>query len=295
MSKDKKDFEFEGVKYFVKRPTSKVSGEASRIYSVEFTKCIREGLMTKEKMKAFLLEHGVWTKEQEEKEKNISKQINELELEIYKSGPDRKRVSLKEGREKAIKIKELRNDYMNLISQRQSYESNTAESIADNARFDYLVSECTFKEDGTKVYNSYDDYQVKSNEDLAYQAASTLAQMIYALEDDYAKKLPENQFLSAFNLINEDLRLVDKDGNLVDKEGRRISKEGFYLDKDGNRVDINGNRLSEDGLFDLDLVYLDEDGNEIKPKSLLVEKAQDEVAQEVSSEVPLESVAEEPV
>jgi hypothetical protein len=251
-----------GKNYVVKVPPSKVLQQGTKIYSIEFTKCLQDGLMTKAKMKDFLMEHGVWTQAQEEKEKSIGKEINQLELEIYKGTPGQKR-NLKEGREKALKIKELRNEYIVLITERQSYEANTAEAIADNVRFDYLVSESIFNEDGTKVYSSFEDYQSRSSEDLAYEGASALAQIMYSLEDDFAKKLPENKFLATFGLVDEKLRLIDKDGNLVDRDFRKISEDGYYLDQDGNRVDRNGNKLNEDGTLDLEAVYLDDDGNEI--------------------------------
>ena len=261
-----KEFELDGVEYLVKSPGTKATQEAKRRYSSEFFRCIDEGILTKAQAKERLVKCGVWTDEEDEKEKKIVNEINEIELDLYRGNKSSKRMSIQEGKEKALKIKKLRGEYLDLVSERQSYESNTAESIADNLRFDFLVSECTFKKDGTKVYNSYEDYQDRAEEPLAYTAASTLAQMIYSLEDDFAKKLPENQFLSMFGLVDEELRLINKDGKLVDSDGRLISEEGFYLNEEGNRVDKDGNRLTEDGLFDIDVVYVDEEGNEIEPK-----------------------------
>jgi len=289
--KDKREFEFEGNKFFVKKPGSKVSQHAQRIYSAEFMKCLNEGLMVRAKLKKFLQEHGVWTEAQEEEEKDISKQINDIEVEIYRGGKDRKTMTLSEGREKAIKMKELRNKYSALISERQSYESNTAESMADNARFDFLVSECTFNEDGTKVYNSYEDYQLKSGEEFAYESAATLAQLMYSLEEDYAKKLPENQFLLRFGLVDDELRLINKSGHLIDREGRLINEEGYYVTEDGSRVDRDGNSLTEDGLLGMEVVYTDDDGQTVQPKE---SKVEEEPVAEEPVEAPATEVAVEP-
>ena len=285
MSENKK-FTFEDKEYSVVRPSAKVTQAAQRLYSAEFMKCINEGLMVKPKLKQFLEEHGIWTKDQEKKEKEIADEINALELELYRGGGKGKKITLTEGKEKALKIKELRASYMELIAERQSYESNTAESVADNARFDYLVSECTLNADGTKVYNSFEDYQSKSSDDLAYTAASNLAQLIYALEDDYIKKLPENHFLSTFGLVDEELRLVNKEGKLVDKEGRVINDEGHYLDKDGNRVDKFGNPLTEDGFFEFDITYVDDEGKEVVPKDVEEEESEDEAEEVEVSTIP---------
>jgi hypothetical protein len=286
---DSKEFTVDGKSYVVKRPSPKASQKAQNFYSIEFTKNIKSGLMTKAQMKTFLLEHGVWTKEKDIEEEKIAKKIQELELEIYRGNPNRKKITLKEGREKALEIKQERSKYMDLILQRQSYEANTAEALADNARFDFLVSECTFNSDGTRVYNSYEDYQVRGDESVAYEAASTLAQMVYALEDDYSKKLPENQFLLAFGLVDENLRLVNDKGDFVDSEYRKINEKGYYLDENNNRVDKFGNRLTEDGLFDLDVVYIDDNGKEIRPKSKPENEKDDKVSEEKAIE-PVEEV-----
>ena len=292
--KDERTFTVNEKNYLIKKPTSRVSQEAQRVYSSEFMKSLEQGLMVKAKLKKFLQDHGVWTEEQEKEEERISKKINQLEVELYKGGKDKKRISLAEGKAKAIEMKDLRLKYAQLIAERQSYESNTAESMADNARFDFLVSECTFNEDGTKVYSSYEDYQVRSNEELAYEAASTLAQFLYSLEDDFAKKLPENQFLLRFGLVDDELRLVNSKGHLVDKEGRLIDENGYYVDENGQRVDREGNRLSEDGLLDLDVVYVDDEGNPVEPSKEKEEKVEvSEVEEEAQVPEPTTEAVEE--
>lgn len=258
-----KNFEFEDKKYVVKSPSASASREANRVYSLEFTKCLDQGLMDKKQMINFLESKGVWSKEKQNKEDAYKKKIYDLEVELYRGTPGKKRMTLAEGKAKALEIKKLRNEYISLITDRQEYEANTANAMADNARFDFLVSQCVFTEDGQKVYNSYEEYQQKSDEDLAYTAASTLAQMLYDLEEDFAKKLPENQFLRKFKLVNDDLQLIDKDGNLVDLEGRRINEEGYYIDGDGKRVDKRGNPIGEDGFLEFDVVFTDDDGNDI--------------------------------
>lgn len=274
------EFEVDGTKYQIKSPSSRVTQEASRRYSIEFTKCLREGIMTQEQMKDFLMEHKVWTEEDEKEEQEITKKIADLEVEIFRGSPRKKKVTLEEGRKKSLEMRELRSRYANLLSERQSYESNTAENIADNARFDFLVSECTFNEDNTKVYNSYEDYLEKSSDELAFTAASVLAKNMYQLDDNFQKNLPENRFLSMFGLIDEDMRLIDKDGNLVDEDYRKINELGHYIDEDGSRVDKFGNPLTEDGIFDLQAVYVDEKGKKILPKTAKVEEAPKEEVEE---------------
>jgi len=159
-----------------------------------------------------------------------------------------------------------RSELRDLIAERISLEQNTAESISDNARFDYLVANCTFYENGQKVYNSIDEYQSRADAEPAFTAASTLAAMLYSVDKDFESKLPENKFLKMFNYVNEDLSLVNKDGETVDLEGRRIDKNGFYLNDEGKRVDKDGNLLDETGNYVPTVEYITEDEEEKKEK-----------------------------
>jgi hypothetical protein len=131
-----------------------------------------------------------------------------------------------------------------------SLEENTAESLADNSRFDFLVAHCTFHENGEKVYKDMEDYNSKSADEIAFAAASELATIMYALDSDFEKNLPENKWLKSKELVNDDLALVNKDGKRVDVEGRIIDENGYYLDEQGERIDKSGHRLSEDGFYE---------------------------------------------
>ena len=147
-------------------------------------------------------------------------------------------------------MKKLRIELRNLISERLSLEENTAEALSDNARFDYFVAHCTFYKDSDKrVYNSVEDYNSKSSDAIAFTAASMLGNILYNLDSDFEKNLPENKWLSTFNLSDDKGNLVNSDGQQVDSEGRVINELGHFLDEKGNRVDANGVPLDEDGNY----------------------------------------------
>ncbi|MEK9738979.1 MAG: hypothetical protein VW438_04525, partial [Euryarchaeota archaeon] len=155
-----------------------------------------------------------------------------------------------EGKELALEMKKLRIELRNLISERLSLEENTAEALSDNARFDYFVAHCTFYKDSDKrVYNSVEDYNSKSSDTIAFTAASMLGNILYNLDSDFEKNLPENKWLSTFNLSDDKGNLVNSDGQQVDSEGRTINELGHFIDDKGNRVDANGVPLDEDGNY----------------------------------------------
>ena len=117
------------------------------------------------------------------------------------------------------------------------------------------------------MYKSLDDYSEKSDGEIAFGAASALAEMMYSIDKDFESNLPENKFLKEFNFVNEDLSLVNSDGKTVDLEGRLINILGQYVDSKGSRVDKDGNKLDEDGNYVASVKYVDDSGKELTPKT----------------------------
>tara|TARA_B100001564_G_C20655087_1_gene678777 strand:+ start:1430 stop:2314 length:885 start_codon:yes stop_codon:yes gene_type:complete len=261
----------ETVKIKVTRPSNTVITDAQRISAKVWTDCVRDGIMTKKELAKFMRKQKIWDKEQENEENELKQEIIDLEKSLYLGG-GKKPVPLDEGKKTAIEIRRKRNELRDLIGERLSLEGNTAEALADNARFDYLVTRCTTYEDGKLVYNSVEEYSSNSDDEIAFSAATTLAEMMYSLEDDFEKKLPENKFLLEFNLVNKDLSLVNKEGETVDLEGRKINEFGQYVNEKGERTDSDGNALEEDGTYVLSTHYVDSEGKPVSEKKPTAKK-----------------------
>lgn len=260
-----KDNKEETVKIVVKKPSSSVLSQAQRVGAKVWTDCVREGIMTKKELEKFMKEQGIWDEGKDEAQKKIVQQISDLEKQLYVSGNGGKKLKASEGKRIAIQMRIKRNELRDLIAERMGLEQNTAESISDNARFDYLVANCAFYENGQKVYKDLEDYKERSDNELAFSAASTLAGMMYSVDKDFEAKLPENKFLKMFNFVNEDLSLVNDKGETVDTEGKRIDKNGYWLNENNQRIDKDGNILDENGNYVPTVVYLDEEDKEVKP------------------------------
>lgn len=172
---------------------------------------------------------------------------------------------MSEGKEKALKIRRLRNQLRELISEKIGLEANTAEGLSDNAKFNFLVAGCTYYPDGEKVYTNLAEYEEKSDDAVAFSAAAALGEMIYNLDKSYEEGLPENQFLKRFKLVDEDLSLIDKEGNKIDVDGTKVNDKGWLINDEGNRVDREGNLLSDSGQILLQADYED-DVNDPEPE-----------------------------
>lgn len=247
----------EKISIYVVRPSNATIKNADRYRAKTWNQCITEGVLTKKELGKMMRDRGIWDEDKDEEERSILEQIQSLEQKLYLGGGDKKR-KLSEGKTIAMDMRRLRIKLRNLISERLSLEENTAEALADNAKFDYFVADCTFYADGKKVYKDVDDYNQKSSDEIAFAAAGALAEMMYQVDSKFEENLPENKFLKKFNLVNEDLSLVNKDGVTVDSEGRRINESGHYIDEQGRRVDKSGNLLEEDGTYVLQIEYEDD-------------------------------------
>ena len=253
------------VKIVVKRPNNALLSQAQRLSAKVWTDCVREGIMTKKELEKFMKEQDIWNNDKDVEQKKITEEIGRLEKELYVSGKNGK-LRASEGKNIAIDMRRKRIELRELIAERMSLEQNTAESLSDNARFDFLVANCTFHENGNKVYNNLDEYTANSDSEIAFAAATALAQMMYSVDKDFESKLPENKFLKMFNFVNDDLALVNDKGERVDTEGRRIDEFGYYVNEEGKRVDKDGNLLDENGNYVPSVTYVDDKGKKLSIK-----------------------------
>lgn len=250
------------VKIVVKKPTNVTISQAQRVRAKAWTDCVRDGIMTKKELHKFMENNGIWDDEKDNKQKRIVEEISRLEKELYVSGKGGK-LKTSEGKNIAVEMRRKRAELREHIGEKMSLEQNTAESLADNAQFDFLVANCTYYENGQKVYSDVDDYSTKSDSEIAFAAASALAQMMYAIDKDFEANLPENKFLKMFKFVNDDLSLVNDKGETVDTEGRRIDQFGYYINDEGKRVDRDGNLLDSNGNYIPSITYLDEKGKKV--------------------------------
>ncbi|MQF98272.1 MAG: hypothetical protein FI729_01905 [SAR202 cluster bacterium] len=274
------------TKVLVKKPSNRVQSEAARIGALVWTKCIKDGVMTKQELDAFMKEKGIWGDDKEKRKEQIAQELSALEKRLYlgdkdgnvKRGGRKKRMKLSEAKTIALEMRTKRAELRDLLAEKITLETNTAESLSENAKFDYIVANCTFTEDGTrKIYASIEDYEKRAEDPIAFNAAATLAEMMYSVNKDFEAKLPENKFLSRFKLVNEDLSLVNKEGQTVDTKGNIINDLGHYLDAEGNRIDLNGNPLDEDGNYEFAIQFDDDLGveEEAAEKAEKVEETED--------------------
>ncbi len=213
-----KEKSLEEVKLAVKRPNHEQQQEAQLIYQRFMNKYLKEGIMPRVK-----LEVMVKDEERDKEEKELARKINDCREQL-KRGGIKKSQAVKLAKE-SIK---LNFDWLRLNREKNEVLNNSAETLADNHRFNYLVSCATVYSTSDKpVFNSYDDFLKEDNlgNQVPAIAGEYYAKLIHNLDDDFRKDWPEYRFLQRFNYVNDKLQFVDSEGKLVDFDGKPLPEK----------------------------------------------------------------------
>lgn len=249
------------VTFLVRTPSLHDQREGQKIYNQAFTDAIKSGAVVRAKMDDLLESQGLWSAEKQKKYSELQQELLDGEKRLAKGG-----FPLVDAKKLAIRMKEVRNEIRDLVSVRTSLDNQSAEGQADNARFNYLVSVCVVYNDNNEPYfKNLQDYLDKADSPVAFKGAQKLANMMYGLDNNFEKNLPENKFLKKYKFVNDNLQFIDKQGRTVDIDGRLIdSATGRYINEKGEFVDKDGNRVDEDGDYLLDAEpFLDDEGKPI--------------------------------
>lgn len=269
------------VTFLVKSPSLQNQREAQKVYNQAFSDAVKSGSIVRAKLDDLLTEQGLWDDTKQARFLAIQKEINDSEKKLAIGG-----ISLNEAKNLAISMKRVREELRDLISVKTNLDTHTAEGQADNARFNYLVSCCVVYNDNKKSYfSNYEDYLNRASDPVGILGAQRLASMLYGLDGDFEKKLPENKFLLDYKFINDDLRYINKEGKLVDEDGRLVDENGRYINQEGKFVDRDGNLVDEKGDYIVSFSpFTDDDG-----KPVILEKETNENNQQTSDKAPAES------
>ena len=167
--------------------------------------------------------------------------------------------------------KEKRVEFRNLVAEKSSMDSATAEGQADNERFSHLIYRCILDESGKRVFKDKKSYEEEGNQPFVLQAASALAEKLYGLDPNYDQNLTENKFLRDYKFADDKNRLINAEGHLIDVDDdgveRLINEEGRFVayKDDGEQyfVDRDGTEVSQEGEYSGFTPFLDDSGKPV--------------------------------
>ena len=228
--KDEERTEFDEHEFVVSQPSLDDHNEATKVYNRTFRAALESGAILRASLTDYMQEQNLWSEQKELEYAKLQIDILQRQESLEKGG-----IKLSEARAVALEMGDLRADLRDLISDRTSLDTNTAEGQADNEKFNCLVSRCVvYKSDGKRFYKDYQDFKGSSDFEVSLKGAKILANMMYGLDDNFEKTLPENEFLIKYNLADENLRLIDRQGRFVTRDGELIENLGLIVDDEGN-------------------------------------------------------------
>lgn len=120
------------VKFVVKKPTRRLADEAEVFYSVELSKAIKMGIVTKAMLVKKYADNGGALSEEESKDLLKSlKKLNDLENEYKLAIATKDKKKEERQKELELQISTLRRDMINLESSIQSVYQHTADAKAE--------------------------------------------------------------------------------------------------------------------------------------------------------------------
>lgn len=265
MSEDnnQREFEYDGVKYAVNRPSPDTIKRANGLRSKTFNESLQRGDLLRDQLDSELRKRELWNDQREGTYQDLRKDIVEGEFSLNKGG-----IKLSEAKGIAINMSSSRNSMVKMLSTRTELDSNTCEGKADADRFNLLFAESlVYLETGDRYFpGGFEEYVTNMEDPVAVTAATEFYYLLSGSEK-IDESLPENQFLRKFGFIDDNLRLIDKKGKLVDEEGRHIDHWGNYIEwvDDDSYIFVDDlGREVKDGKFTTEfLPFVDDETGEL--------------------------------
>lgn len=227
---DKEIFEGEDlngkvVKFQVKTPGAEEIKKSQLVYNKAFKQALDEGALLRQKLTDYMRKQDLWNDEKEGQYEKLIQEISDMEESLEKGG-----IRLSTAKEIALDLRKKREEFRDLIAERNALDAASAEGQADNSRFEELVRLCTLNpENGQRYFSNQEDYNASANQPWVVVAAEKLGNAMYGLDPNYEKNLTENKFLQEFDFVDSELRFINEDGHTVDSEGRLTNEEGRYI------------------------------------------------------------------
>lgn len=170
------------------RPTQAVLSKAELVYRSAFSKAFRADIITSAEVEKMLLERGIWSDDERQKSMELRLKIAQLEDKLQS---DNAQLSNEQGVAVCEEITRLRGELMQLNNIYQSIADNTCETIAQEARNRFLVTECILDNaTGLRVYKDVDDFESRSDDRLAFDCFREV--VVAALEVAAGRPLPSD-------------------------------------------------------------------------------------------------------
>lgn len=175
----------DGNVYYIAPPIAEDIRGADWNYSKVYTKALIQDISTAAEMSNILTKRGIIGPEFEQRQRELADTLSESILKLNSTNVSEER------RESAIEVSEAREELFKWNQRLNGPMSNTCEQMADDARLEYLTAMIIQKENGEKVWNSYDNYLTEKSQNIALTARFEVMLYLQGLDSDFLNNTPE--------------------------------------------------------------------------------------------------------
>ena len=185
MAEERRSFDYGSGVYYINTPNAEDIKGADWQYSKVYTKSLVEGISTSSEMHDILTRRGIIGPDYEQRRAELEGILNEKILGIAAS-PDSTGKQLA-----ALEVAKAREELFRWNQRLNGPMSNTCEQIADDARLEYLASRMVENEDGSKVWETFEDYLAEPDQPLALTARFQVMIYLQGMSPDFLENTPE--------------------------------------------------------------------------------------------------------
>lgn len=175
----------EETKYYIEPPTAEDIRGADWQYSKTYTQCLIEGITTSAEMMDILNRRGIIGPEFEQRANELAGKLSASIAALHNA------ETIDDKRELSVKVAKAREDLFQWNQRLNGPMNNTAEQISDDARLEYLTSSMVVKEDGTKVWDKYENYLKEKSQAMALRARFEVMLYLQGLDSNFLDQTPE--------------------------------------------------------------------------------------------------------
>jgi hypothetical protein len=146
-------------KYKLTFPTIGQATSGDIEYSKSFIGAIKNGILPRIALEKQLRESGVWGEKEEANINSLGSKLQEVMASFIAEEDKSKKSLLRE------QMELIKNDLLILNMQKQSMFVHTAEAKGEEAKITAVAWQCISNEDGSKVWNSREEFLNESNDE----------------------------------------------------------------------------------------------------------------------------------
>lgn len=180
-----------------KRPSQKILSKAELAYRTAYSDAFRRGLLLNSEVEDVMKKRGLWGSEKEVEAQKMRDEIAKVEEQL--KDPE---LTNEQGKLVCEKLAGLRAELISHNRMLTSVTDNTAESVANEERNQFLTSECVFdNKTGIRVYKDVENFKDRLEEQATTDSyretviGSLEVFMGKALPSDLTDEYAENKWL----------------------------------------------------------------------------------------------------